>query len=115
MTLRQLLNFILFEEDNGGSYGYSLNKEILQKNKNNQNKLLQVSYIDFNKERIERSLKLKKQDMQFNYNTCQDFIEDVFNFFKNNKIKITQEDANIIKRASTDYYNRFKLRQHNLF
>ena len=114
MTLRQLLNIILSEEDNGGSYGYSLNKEVLQKNKSNQNKLSQVSYIDFNKERIEKSLKLKKQDIQFNYDTCQNFIKDVFGFFKSNKIKISQEDINMIKRASTDYYNRFKLRQHNL-
>lgn len=114
MTLRQLLSIILFEEDNGSSYGYSLNKEVLQKNKNNQTKLSQISYIDFNKERIERSLKLRNRDMQFNYNTCQDFIKDVFNYFKTNNIKINQDDINIIKRASTDYYNKFKLKQHSL-
>lgn len=52
--------------------------------------------------------------MQFNYNTCQDFIKDVFNYFKTNNIKINQDDKNMIKRASTDYYNKFKLKQHSL-
>lgn len=37
--------------------------------------------------------------MQFNYNTCQDFIKDVFNYFKTNNIKINQDDINMIKRA----------------
>lgn len=91
-------------EDNAKAYAQSLYNEVISKTLS-QSKLSNVSYINFNNERINKSNIAK--DNILNYKTENDFVNDVLNWFKN-KNYFSSENANFIIKSATDYYNKFK-------
>ena len=109
MTLKQIINNSLLLEDNAEAYAYMLNSKVLSKTlKQEANN--DVSYINFNNERIKKAIKAK--DYTLNYSTKEDFAQKVLEAFlsKNNSNKYLN---NLIIKASEDYYIKFKKTLHH--
>ena len=105
MTLRQCINNILFE-DNANAYVERLYKDVLL-NIMKQTNLNQLSYINFNKKRIEKANKSK--DFIMLPNNKNDFTKIVLNWFKNYP-EFYKTYYNFIIKASNHYFDNFKLR-----
>jgi hypothetical protein len=109
MTIKQIIDNSLILEDNAEAYAYMLNAKVLSKTlkleTNND-----VSYINFNNERIKKSIKVK--DFILNYPTEKDFAQNVLKAFLS-KNASNEYLNNLIIRASIDYYRKFKKISHH--
>jgi hypothetical protein len=109
MTLKQIINNSLLLEDNAEAYAYMLNSKVLSKTLKQETNN-DVSYINFNNERIKKAIRAK--DFTLNYSTKEIFAQKVLEAFlsKNTSNKYLN---NLIVKAAMDYYIKFKKTLHH--
>lgn len=104
MTLRECIDLLF--EDTANSYAKALYNNVILKTLKQTNPN-QISYINFNKERIEISIKTK--DNFLDYKNSNDFINNVLNWYKNNtNLYNNKYYINLITKAANNYYRLFK-------
>lgn len=104
MTLRECINLLF--EDTANSYAKALYNNVILKTLKQSN-LNQISYINFNKERINKSINAKDNILE--YNNVSDFINNVLNWYKNNtNLYNNKYYINLITKAANNYYRLFK-------
>lgn len=106
MTLKNaILKYAgILNEDRPSAYAKRLYDDLVSKNLQQTN-LDNVSFINFNKNRIEQAIKTKDFKI-FECNSLQDFYSKVINWFVDHHY-FREQDRNFLIRASTDYYNQF--------
>lgn len=100
-----ILNYSgIINEDKPEAYAADFYAKVVSKIMNQSN-LTNVSFVSYNKERIEKSKRTKDHKM-YDCNSSAEFAQKVVAWFKATN-HLREQDKNFIIKAATDYYNKF--------
>ena len=114
MTIAELISSVLLEEDTASSFARELYNNVFKYNLKESSKSLGMKYVNKRYEVLKKYMLKTANDKHnlkyletFNYNNVNSFINEVLNWFSNNRPENLSEKQAIID-LSSNYYFKIK-------